>query len=116
MAMNDYLQTLEQYKNYKDISDLITDVKMLRSYYFSGKFEKMWQHIEKLTEKYFGETLMWNVSHTSIPNTVQQAYLNAENFLRLKGFSLLLKNGVKLDEQFTSEEIDFIRFTIKPME
>ncbi len=114
--MNDYLPTLEQYKDYKDISDLITDVKMLRSYYFSGKYEAMRQHIGKLTEKYFGETLMWNISHTFEPNTEQQAYLNAENFLRLKGFSLLLKNGIKIDEQFTSEEIDFIRSAIKPME
>lgn len=114
--MNDYLNTFEQYKDIKEIADLIDDVKKLREYYHTQQYDRMQQHINELTGKYLIETLTWNASHPSMPTTVQQAYLNAENFLRLKGFSLLLEKGVKLQDQLTSEELVFIESTIRPME
>ena len=112
--MNDYLTTFEQYKDIKEIADLIDEVKKLREYYHSQQYDRMQQHINELTGKYLIETITWNVSHPSMPTTVQQAYLNAENFLRLKGFFLLLEKGVKLQDRLTSEELAFIQSTIKP--
>lgn len=114
--MNDYLDFLEQYKDLKEISDLVDEVKKLREYYRTQQYDRMQQHINELTGKYLIETLTWNATHPSMPTTVQQAYLNAENFLRLKGFSLLLEKGVKLQDRLTSEELAFIQSTIKPME
>lgn len=114
--MNDYLGFLEQYKDFKEISDLVDAVKKLREYYYTQQYDKMQQHINELTGKYLIETLTWNATHPSIPTTVHQAYLNAENFMRLKGFSLLLEKGVKLKERLTSEEVAFIESTIRPME
>ncbi len=114
--MNDYLATFEQYKDVKEIADLIDEVKKLREYYYTQQYDAMQQHISELTGKYLIETLTWNAGHPSMPTTVQQAYLNAENFLRLKGFSLLFDKGVKLQEQLTSEELSFIESTIKPRE
>ena len=113
--MNDYLDFLEQYKDFKEISDLVDEVKKLRKYYRTQQYDAMQQHINELTGKYLVETLAWNATHTSMPTTVQQAYLNAETFLRLKGFSLLLEKGVKLQDRLTSEELSFIQSTIKPM-
>ena len=113
--MNDYLTTFEQYKDVKGIADLIDEVKKLREYYRTQQYGRMQQHINELTGKYLIETLTWNATHPSMPTTLQQAYLNAENFLRLKGFSLLLEKGVKLQDRLTSEEMTFIRSTIKPM-
>lgn len=114
--MNDYLGFLEQYKDFKEISDLVDEIKKLREYYYTQQYDEMQQHINKLTGKYLIETLTWNATHPSMPTTVQQAYLNAETFLRLKGFSLLLEKGIKLQEQLTSEELAFIESTIKPIE
>ena len=112
--MNDYLTTFEQYKDVKDLADLIDEVKELREYYRTQQYVKMGQYINELTGKYLIETLTWNATHPFMPTTVQQAYLNAETFLRLKGFSLLLEKGVKLQDRLTSEELAFIRSTIKP--
>lgn len=114
--MNDYLDLLEQYKDFKEISDLVDEVKKLREYYHTQQYDRMQQHINELTGKYLIETLTWNASHPSMPTTVQQAYLNAENFLRLKGISVLLQKGIKTQEQLSTEEAAFIKSTIKPQE
>jgi len=113
--MNDCLNTFEQYKDIKEIADLIDEVKKLREYYRTQQYDKMQQHINELMQKYLVETLTWNATHPSMPTTVQQAYLNAETFLRLKGISLLLEKGVKLQDRLTSEELAFIESTIRPM-
>jgi hypothetical protein len=74
----------------------------------------MYQHIRFLTTKYLIETLAWNSTHKTMPTTVQQSYLNAETFLRLKGISILLQNGINTQELLSSEEEAFIESTIKP--
>lgn len=114
--MNDYLTTFEQHKDIKEIADLIDEVRKLREYYCTQQFDRMQQHINELTSKYFVETITWNAAHPSMPITVQQAYLNAETFLRLKGISILLQKGIKPQEQLSAEEAAFIESTIKPME
>ena len=112
--MNDYLDFLEHYKDFKDISDLVDEVKKLRLYYSTQQYDAMYQHIQSLTMKYLVETQAWNSTHQIMPTTIQQSYINAETFLRLKGFSLLFKNGIKLQDQLSSEEMSFIESTIKP--
>lgn len=114
--MNDYLTTFEQYKDVKEIADLIDEVKKLREFYRTQQYDRMQQHINELTGKYLVETLTWNASHPSMPTTVQQAYLNAEAFLRLKGISVLLQKGIKTQDQLSAEEAAFIESTIKPIE
>jgi hypothetical protein len=114
--MNDYLDLLEQYKDFKEISDLVDEVKKLREYYHTQQYDRMQQHINDLTGKYLIETLTWNANHPSMPTTVQQAYLNAESFLRLKGISVLLQKGITTQEQLSAEEAAFIESTIKPQE
>ena len=114
--MIDYLSFFERYKDIKEITDLIDEVKSLRTYYNTRHYYKMQQHINDLTRKYLVETLTWNAVHPSMPTNPQQAYLNAENFLRLKGFSVLLKRGIKTSEHLSADEIAFIESTTKPME
>ena len=114
--MDDYLNFLEQYKDFKEISDLVDEVKKLREYYRTQQYDRMQQHINELTGKYLIETLTWNATHPSMPTTVQQAYLNAEKFLRLKGISMLLQKGIKTQDQLSAEEAAFIESTIKPIE
>ena len=98
------------------IADLIDDVRKLREYYRAQQYDKMQQHINELMQKYLVETLTWNATHLSMPTTVQQAYLNAEAFLRLKGISMLLEKGIKTQDQLSAEEAAFIESTIKPRE
>lgn len=113
--MNDYLTKFELYKDVKEIAVLIDEVKKLREYYRTQQYDKMQQHINELMQKYLVETLTWNATHPSMPTTVQQAYLNAEAFLRLKGISILLEKGIKTQEQLSTEEVAFIESTIKPI-
>ena len=114
--MNDYLDIFEHYKDFKEISDLVDEIKKLREYYGTQQYDKMRQHINELTGKYLIETLTWHANHPSKPFTVQQAYMNAENFLRLKGFSVLFQKGIRPQEQLSVEEVAFIESTIKPQE
>ena len=44
-----------------------------------------------------------------MPETYDQAYQNAENFLRFKGFKLLLEKGYNLSKHLTQEEITSIQ-------
>ena len=112
--MNDYLATFEQYKDVKEIVDLIDEVKKLREYYRTQQYDRMQQHIQSLTMKYLIETLAWNTTHQTMPTTAQQSYINAETFLRLKGISVLLQKGIKTQEQLSADEAAFIESTIKP--
>lgn len=114
--MNDYLDLFEHYKDFKEISDLIDEVKKLREYFGTQQYDKMQQHINELTGKYLVETCAWNETHPFMPMTVQQAYLNAENFLRLKGISVLLQKDIKTQDQLSAEEAAFIESTIRPQE
>ena len=114
--MNDYLDFLEKYKDFKEISDIVDEVRKLRVYYHTQQYDKMQQHINKLTSKYFAETYAWNTTFSSMPATVEQAYKNAEDFLRVKGISVLLSKGIKLQGQLSAEEVSFIESTFKPIE
>ena len=111
--MNDYLTTCEQYKDVKEIADLIDEVRKLRMYYSTQQYDSMYRHIQALTAKYLVETLAWNTTHQTMPTTAQQSYINAETFLRLKGISVLLQKGIKTQEQQSADEAAFIESTVK---
>ena len=114
--MNDFLTTFEQYRDVKEIADLIDEVKKLRLYYSTQQYDAMYQLIQSLTVKYLIETLAWNSTHQTMPTTAQQSYINAEMFLQLKGISVLLQKGIKTQEQLLTDEATFIKSTIKPQE
>ena len=114
--MNDYLDVLKGYKDVKDVFDLIDDVQKLRFYYFNQQYETMMQHIRNLVAKYPIDAGFWNLFNRIMPDTYDQAYQNAENFLRFKGFKLLLEKGYNLSKHITQEEINSIQQTNKPTE
>ena len=111
--MTDYLTTFERYTDIKEIADLIDEVKKLRLYYGTQQYDAMQQHIQSLMAKYLLETLAWNTTHQIMPMTAQQSYLNAETFLRLKGISVLLQKGIKIQEQLSGDEAAFVESTTK---
>ena len=84
--MNDYLNSLEPYKDNKEISDLIDEVKKLREYYYTQQYDKMQEHINKLMLKYLAETITWNAIHPIKPITQQESYINAEVFFGQREF------------------------------
>ena len=112
----DYLQELDKYKDFKDIKDFIDDVHKLRDYYSCRQYDAMSQHILNLMIKYAKETVMWNLASTKMPTTPDESYINAENFLRLKGFSILIQKGIKIQNQLTQQELNIIQNWLKPME
>ena len=107
--MNDYMSIFENYKDVKEIADLVDEIKELRRYYNTQQYDKMQNHIQKLTYKYIMETITWNSVNQAMPSTVQQAYINAESFLRLKGFSILIDKGIKVQDNPSSAEIAYIQ-------
>lgn len=114
--MNDFLEVLNQYKDIKDVLDLVGDIQKLRFYYSTQQYKVMIQYIQHLVVKYPVDTFIWNSFNSTMPDTYDQAYQNAENFLRLKGFSLLIQKGCDLSQNLNQEEIAFIEKMIKPME
>ena len=84
--MNDYLNSLEPYKDNKEISDLIDEVKKLREYYYTQQYDKMQEHINKLMLKYLAETITWNAIHPIKPITHQESYIMQKFFFGQREF------------------------------
>ena len=114
--MNDYLEVFEKFKDVKEIFDFCDDVQKLREYYRTGQFQKMQEHIRALTIKYSLETLVWNAVNTQPPLTYEQAYINAEAFLRGQGAKLVVEKISGYKSRLSPDEISFIESMIKPME
>lgn len=76
----------------------------------------MQEHIRKLTSKYFIEVLAWNSVNTSQPTTIEQSYLNTENFLQMQGAIILTKKVKDYTLYLTQEENAFVQALIKQRE
>ena len=112
----DYLQELEKHKDIKDVKDLADDVHKLRKYYSTRQYDAMSQHIWNLMIKYAKETVAWNIANTNMPTTPDESYINAENFLRLKGYSILIQKGINLQNQLNQQELNLINNWINKSE
>lgn len=65
--------------------------------------------------KYAFETLVWNTMNTSQPTTVEQSYINAENFLQVQGAKIIAKTVRNYAQRLSKEETEFIESLIKLM-
>ena len=108
-----YLKIYEKFKDVKEVKDYIDDVILLRRYYASQQFDKMQEHIQKLMIKYAFETLVWNTLNTSQPTTVEQSYINAENFLQVQGAKIIAKEVKNYVQRLTEDEKAFIESMIR---
>jgi len=72
------------------------EIKELRKLYSTQEFEKMMQHINKLTQKYLFETFTWNSVNKIMPQTFEQQYINAERFLNAQSIRILTEKGIKI--------------------
>ena len=114
--MTDYLKIYKQFKDVKEVRDYIDDVIHLRHYYAIQQYSQMQDHIRKLTMKYPLEAITWNTVNRIMPNTYEQAYINAENFLQVQGAIIVVKTVNHYVQQLTENEAAFIESIIKPME
>ena len=114
--MTDYLEVYEKFKDIKEVKDYINDVILLRHYYATQQYSQMQDHIRKLMNKYLVETLVWNTVNTSQPTTVEQSYINAENFLQMQGAKIVVEKVKDYDQRLTEDEKTFIESMIKLME
>ena len=110
--MTDYLKIYEKFKDVKEVKDYIDDVILLRHYYATQQYSQMLDHIRKLMNKYLVETIMWNTANTSQPTTVEQSYINAENFLQMQGAIIIAKLEKNYAQRLPKEEIKFIETLI----
>ncbi len=113
--MTDYLKIYEKFKDVKEVKDYIDDVILLRHYYTTRQFSEMQDHIRKLMNKYLVETLAWNTVNTSQPTTVEQSYINAENFLQMQGVKIIIKAVKNYAQRLSEGEKTFIESLIKLM-
>ena len=114
--MTDYLKIYEKFKDVKEVKDYIDDVILLRHYYAIQQYSQMQDHIRKLMNKYLVETLVWNAVNTSQPTTVEQSYINAENFLQMQGAKIIVEKVKDYAQRLTEDEKTFIESLIKLME
>lgn len=112
----DYLNIYEKFKNVKEVKDYINDVIRLRQYYASQQFDKMQEHIQKLMIKYAFETIAWNTTRPYQPTTIQQSYINAENFLQMQGAKIIAEKVKDYAQRLNEGEKTFIESLIKAME
>jgi len=114
--MTDYLEIYEKFKDVKEVKDYIDDVILLRHYYATQQYSQMQDHICKLMNKYIVETFAWNAVNTSQPTTVEQSYINAENFLQTQGAKIIAEKVKDYAQRLNDGEKTIIESLIKPME
>ena len=114
--MTDYLKIYEKFKDVKEVKDYIDDVILLRHYYATQQYAQMQDHIRKLTIEYPVEALVWNVGHPIMPNTYEQAYINAENFMQVQGAKIIAKAVKNYAQRLDEDEKSFVESMIKAME
>lgn len=110
--MTDYLKTYEKFKDVKEVKDYIDDVILLRQYYVSQRYDKMQEHIQKLMNKYFVETAIWNSVNHYQPTTVEQSYINAENFLQMIGAKIITKAVKNYAQRLSKDELSNVEAQI----
>ena len=113
--MTDYLKIYEKFKDVKEVKDYINDVILLRHYYATQQYSQMQDHIRKLMNKYLVETLVWNTVNTSQPTTVEQSYINTENFLQMQGTKIVVEKVKDYAQRLNESEKIFIESMIKLM-
>ena len=111
--MTDYLMIYEQFKDVKEVKNYIDDVILLRHYYATQQYSQMQDHIRKLMNKYLVETLVWNAVNPSQPTTVEQSYINAENFLQMQGAKIIAEKVKDYAQHLNESEKKFIEALIK---
>ena len=111
--MKDYLKIYEKFKDVKEVKDYIDDVILLRYYYATQQYSQMQDHIRKLMNKYLVETLVWNTVNTSQPTTVDQSYINAENFLQMQGAKMIAGKVKDYANRLAEDEKKFVESLIK---
>ena len=113
--MIDYLEIYKKFKDVKEVKDYIDDVILLRHYYAIQQYSQMQEHIRKLMNKYLVETLVWNTVNTYQPTTVEQSYINAENFLQMQGAKIITEKVKDYAQRLNEGEKTFIEPMIKLM-
>ncbi len=111
--MTDYLKTYEKFKDVKEVKDYIDDVILLRQYYVSQRYDKMQEHIQKLMNKYFVETAVWNLVNHYQPTTAEQSYINAENFLQMQGAKIITKTVKNYAQRLSKDEVSNVEALAK---
>ena len=111
--MTDYLKTYEKFKDVKEVKDYIDDVILLRQYYVSQRYDRMQEHIQKLMNKYFVETAVWNSVNHYQPTTAEQSYINAENFLQMQGAKIITKTVKNYAQRLSKDEVSNVEALAK---
>lgn len=111
--MTDYLKIYEKFKDVKEVKDYIDDVILLRQYYVSHQFTDMQDHIRKLTIKHIAETIVWNTANPVVPQTIDEAYYNTENFMRLQGAKIIVETVNDYAQRLAEDEKEFVEALIK---
>ena len=111
--MTDYLKIYEKFKDVKEVKDYINDVILLRHYYATQQYSQMQDHIRKLMNKYLVETIMWNTANAYQPTTVEQSYINAENFLQMQGAKIITKTVKNYVQRLSKDEVSNVEALAK---
>ena len=101
--MHDYLKELKKYKEFKEIKDIVEDATKLNELYNTSRYQEMLGHIQTLMIKYIEDTMKWNSGHKEMPQTIEQQYINANDFLKAQGVKILIEKGVEVSKELLGE-------------
>ena len=91
-------QIFDKFNTIKEIKDLIDEKNKLDDYFQKKDFASFDNHVINLMLKYAEETFKWNSLNRDMPQTYEQKYNNAVNFLYSLGIEKLLKKGIKIQK------------------
>ena len=114
--MSNYLKDIRKIQGCQWIKDYIDDEIFLRHYHVTQQFAQMQDHVHKLTLKYPLEAITWNTVNCIMPNTYEQAYINAENFLQVQGAIIVVTTMNHYVQHLTEDEAVFVESMINAME
>ncbi len=107
--MQDFLEIYKKFDGIKELKDCIDEINNLRDYYYAKQFEAMARYINEITCKYPDDAGVWNTINPIPPETYDQAYINAENFLRTRGAVIIAKTITNYVQELLPDEVVLIK-------
>lgn len=89
------MKLLENNKHIKEIANIIEEITRLDFLYSNQQYEQMQMFINKLTQKYAIETIIWNAQSSRQATNYIEVYQYARNFLLTQGKNKLAQIGIE---------------------
>lgn len=85
------LEYLKQFREIKEISDIINEIEKLDRLVYQDKWDKVVQHLQDISQNHKIEKAVYNSVNPSPPQSMQQSAANCRQFLLVLGAEKIAK-------------------------